>query len=99
MRKLHGWHEIDVPDAFEGASYRYVVETRESGVLAVPDPASRSNPQGVHGASRIVDPRGYAWRSSEWRGDRGRMPWSMSCISAPSRRKVLLPRPASGSRT
>ncbi len=68
MRKLHGWHEIDVPDACEGVSYRYVVETRESGVLAVPDPASRSNPEGVHGASRIVDPRGYAWRSSEWRG-------------------------------
>ena len=68
MRKLDGWHEIEVPQACEDASYRYVVETLESGVLAVPDPASRSNPQGVHGASRIVDPRGYAWRSSEWRG-------------------------------
>ena len=68
MRKLDGWHEIEVPQACEDASYRYVVETLESGALAVPDPASRSNPQGVHGASRIVDPRGYAWCSSEWRG-------------------------------
>jgi maltooligosyltrehalose trehalohydrolase len=67
MRKLHGWHEIDVPDACEGASYRYVVETRE-GPLAVPDPASRSNPQGVHEASVIVDPDAYDWRCSAWRG-------------------------------
>ena len=34
----------------------------------MPDPASRSNPQGVHGASVIVDPNAYVWRSLEWRG-------------------------------
>ena len=68
MRKHHGWHEINVPDAGAGASYRYLVETRERGALAVPDPASRSNPEGVHGASMIVDPKGYAWRACEWRG-------------------------------
>ncbi len=34
----------------------------------MPDPASRSNPQGVHGASMIVDPNAYAWQSPEWRG-------------------------------
>jgi maltooligosyltrehalose trehalohydrolase len=68
MRGLHGWHEIDVPDAGEGASYRFVVEIRDSQTLAVPDPASRSNPEGVHGASVIVDPKVYVWQSSEWRG-------------------------------
>ncbi len=68
MRKLQGWHEIDVPDACAGATYRYVVENRDSGALAAPDPASRSNPQGVHEASMIVDPKGYAWRRPEWRG-------------------------------
>jgi maltooligosyltrehalose trehalohydrolase len=68
MQSLDGWHEIDVPDAGEGASYRFVVKTRQAQDLAVPDPASRSNPQGVHGASMIVDPKSYAWQSSEWRG-------------------------------
>ncbi len=68
MRKLHGWHEIEVADACAGASYRYVVQTREGAALAVPDPASRSNPEGVHGASTIVDPESYVWQSCEWRG-------------------------------
>jgi maltooligosyltrehalose trehalohydrolase len=68
MQSLHGWHEIHVPEAGEGASYRFVVKTRHAHDLAVPDPASRSNPQGVHGASLIVDPKSYAWQSSEWRG-------------------------------
>jgi maltooligosyltrehalose trehalohydrolase len=68
MRSLHGWHEIDVPDACEGASYRFVVQGREAQTLAVPDPASRSNPEGVHRASMIVDPTAYVWRSLEWRG-------------------------------
>jgi maltooligosyltrehalose trehalohydrolase len=67
MRNLHGWHETDVAEACHGASYRYVVETRE-GPLAVPDPASRCNPQGVHGASMVVDPNAYTWRSPEWHG-------------------------------
>jgi maltooligosyltrehalose trehalohydrolase len=68
MRSLQGWHEIDVPYACEGASYRFVVQGRDSQALAVPDPASRSNPRGVHSASTIVDPKSYAWRSLEWRG-------------------------------
>src|SRR5580698_201670 len=68
MRKLDGWHEIDVADASEGASYRFVVESRDRQKLTVPDPASRENPEGVHGASLIVDPKSYVWRVPEWRG-------------------------------
>jgi maltooligosyltrehalose trehalohydrolase len=68
MRSLDGWHDIDVPDARAGASYRFVVEIRDAQTLAVPDPASRSNPQGVHQASVIVDPESYVWRFPEWRG-------------------------------
>ena len=67
MQYRDGWHEITVSDACGGASYRFVVESRE-GPLAVPDPASRSNPQGVHRASMIVDPTAYAWKAAEWRG-------------------------------
>jgi maltooligosyltrehalose trehalohydrolase len=68
MRCADGWHGIDLPQACAGASYRFVVQTRDAQELAVPDPASRSNPQGVHGASMIVDPNAYDWRSLEWRG-------------------------------
>ncbi|HEY0368803.1 MAG TPA: malto-oligosyltrehalose trehalohydrolase [Chthoniobacterales bacterium] len=31
-----------------------------------PDPASRFQPQGVHGPSMVIDPRGYSWRDHEW---------------------------------
>src|SRR5229473_909805 len=59
MRCADGWHEIEVPQARAGGSYRFVVQTRDAQELAVPDPASRSNPQAVHGASMIVDPNAY----------------------------------------
>ena len=63
-----GWHEIDVADAQAGWCYRFIVQSGDAQELAVPDPASRSNPQGVHGASEIVDPREYAWRNPAWSG-------------------------------
>jgi maltooligosyltrehalose trehalohydrolase len=62
-----GWHEIKA-DARAGVCYRYVVQMPGRAPLAVPDPASRSNPFGVHGASRIVDPHDYAWRNPQWPG-------------------------------
>jgi maltooligosyltrehalose trehalohydrolase len=33
-----------------------------------PDPASRWQPHGVHGPSRVVDPAAFAWRDGAWRG-------------------------------
>jgi maltooligosyltrehalose trehalohydrolase len=33
-----------------------------------PDPASRFQPQGVHGPSGIVDPRAFAWQDAGWQG-------------------------------
>ena len=46
-----------------GALYRY----RLDGEKERPDPASRYQPQGVHGPSQIVDSR-FNWSDSEWRG-------------------------------
>lgn len=37
------------------------------GSVRRPDPASRSQPDGVHGASQIIDPA-FAWSDSRWRG-------------------------------
>lgn len=48
-----------------GMSYRYRLD---SG--AYPDPASRFQPDGPHGASQIVDPTSFAWSDESWRGVR-----------------------------
>ena len=47
-----------------GARYRY----RLDGGEAYPDPASRSQPDGVHEPSAVVDPRAFRWTDGDWRG-------------------------------
>jgi 1,4-alpha-glucan branching enzyme len=34
----------------------------------VPDPASRYQPEDVHGPSVVIDPRAYSWRIERWQG-------------------------------
>ncbi|PZQ68524.1 MAG: malto-oligosyltrehalose trehalohydrolase [Variovorax paradoxus] len=67
-----GWYELEVPDALPGELYRFVLPDG----LRVPDPASRANPEDVHGPSEIVDAAAYAWRDAAWRG----RPWSEAVI-------------------
>ena len=71
VRSDDGWHEIAL-EASAGARYRY----RLADGVAVPDPASRFNPDDVHGASQLVDPREYLWRDPGWRG----RPWEEAVI-------------------
>jgi maltooligosyltrehalose trehalohydrolase len=47
-----------------GTRYRY----RLDGGDSFPDPLSRSQPDGVHGASEVVDPRAFRWSDAGWRG-------------------------------
>jgi maltooligosyltrehalose trehalohydrolase len=62
------WYELFVPEATAGSRYRWRID----GELDVPDPASRSNPDGVHDFSEVVDPLSFEWKSSSaWRGT----PW------------------------
>ncbi|MEP7062928.1 MAG: malto-oligosyltrehalose trehalohydrolase [Betaproteobacteria bacterium] len=67
-----GWFEARVDAVAAGARYAF----RCDGGQPRPDPASRANPDGVHGASAIVDPRAYAWRQGRWRG----RPWHEAVI-------------------
>lgn len=67
-----GWHELVTRDAPPGTRYRFVLE---SG-LQVPDPASRLNPQDVHGPSEVVDPEAYTWKDGAWAG----RPWEEAVI-------------------
>ncbi len=67
-----GWFELVTDRAGPGSRYRF----RPDGDLAVPDPASRYNPGGVHGVSEVVDPGAHAWRDTGWRG----RPWEETVL-------------------
>lgn len=58
-----GWYEgsFAVP---AGTRYSFRIDDE----LDVPDPASRFNPDGVHGASEVIDPRAFEWRNDDWEG-------------------------------
>ncbi|HEX8830913.1 MAG TPA: hypothetical protein VF705_07105, partial [Longimicrobium sp.] len=49
-----------------GAGARY--KLRLDGGDTFPDPASRSQPDGVHGASEVVDPSAFRWTDDGWKG-------------------------------
>ena len=50
----------------EGAGAGALYKLRLDGDRCVPDPASRFQPQGPHGPSRVVDPGAFAWKVEEW---------------------------------
>jgi len=70
QRSADGWHE-QITRTAPGARYRFGVGNR----LLVPDPASRSNPDDVDGASEVIDPLAYGWRT-DWRG----RPWHEAVV-------------------
>jgi maltooligosyltrehalose trehalohydrolase len=47
-----------------GTDYVYVID----GTTERPDPVSRWQPHGVHGPSRVVDPKAFTWTDENWRG-------------------------------
>ncbi|HET7593288.1 MAG TPA: alpha-amylase family glycosyl hydrolase, partial [Rhodanobacteraceae bacterium] len=67
-----GWFELVTGDARAGDRYRYVLENG----TRVPDPASRFQPDDVHGASEVIDPHAHAWRHPEWHG----RPWHEAVV-------------------
>jgi malto-oligosyltrehalose trehalohydrolase len=67
-----GWFALDCQEAGVGSLYRFAID----GGIRVPDPASRSNPQGVHGPSQVCDPLAFAWTDGHWRG----RPWTGAVI-------------------
>ncbi|MGE5468305.1 MAG: malto-oligosyltrehalose trehalohydrolase [Ignavibacteria bacterium] len=67
-----GWFELLVEGVDAGSRYRFRID----GSLEVPDPASRSNPDDVHGASEVVDPTAFEWLDEGWCG----RPWHEAAI-------------------
>ena len=67
-----GYYEIITAAAQPGSAYRY----RINGENEVPDPASRLNPQDVHGPSQVVDPTEFDWTDGEWHS----RPWHEAIV-------------------
>lgn len=67
-----GWFELITDAAKPGSRYRYRVD----GELEIPDPASRFQPDDVHGPSEVIDPANYEWHDDAWRG----RPWNEAVI-------------------
>ncbi len=58
-----GYWSGSVGEACVGMHYCYELDGE-----TFPDPATRYQPRGPHGASRIVDPGAFAWSDGAWRG-------------------------------
>jgi len=66
-----GWF-VGSGKAKPGMKYKFVTDDG----LAVPDPASRYQPEDVHGPSEIIDPASFQWTDTDWRG----LPWSKTVL-------------------
>ncbi len=53
------------PDLEPGTDYAFVLDGADA---AVPDPASKWQPDGVHGPSRIYDQERFVWHDAGWPG-------------------------------
>jgi maltooligosyltrehalose trehalohydrolase len=61
-KDVTGYHSAIVDECAEGTRYRYVINGEER-----PDPASRHQPEGVHGPSEVVG-SDFEWHDREWTG-------------------------------
>ncbi|RPJ84642.1 MAG: malto-oligosyltrehalose trehalohydrolase, partial [Acidobacteria bacterium] len=60
----NGYFSAVVDSAGDGTCYRFRVDGRGQ----CPDPASRWQPEGVHGSSQVVDPTLFRWSDQDWKG-------------------------------
>jgi len=63
MTPRDGWHELKLTGHGPGALYRFRIDDD----IEVPDPASRFQPQDVHGPSLVTD-GAFEWTCTEWKG-------------------------------
>jgi maltooligosyltrehalose trehalohydrolase len=64
-REEGGYFSALIEQAGAGTLYRFRLD---GGDYLYPDPASRFQPQGPHGPSRVVDPNAFRWTDGAWRG-------------------------------
>ena len=61
VKEPGGYFNAVDPDGRAGDRYKYRFEGSDW-----PDPASRFNPDGVHGAGQVIDPSDYTWGDRAW---------------------------------
>jgi malto-oligosyltrehalose trehalohydrolase len=67
MNRLDGgWFESNSDASRPGSKYKFRINEAQE----VPDPASRFQPEDVHGPSQVIRPTSFEWRDSAWRGRR-----------------------------
>lgn len=71
-RDASGVARVDAPGVKAGARYEWIID----GAQAIPDPASRYQPDGVFKPSMVMDPNAYRWSDQAWRG----RPWQEAVI-------------------
>jgi maltooligosyltrehalose trehalohydrolase len=59
-----GYFSVTVTDIKAGERYWYLLD----GTIRRPDPASQSQPDGVHGPSQVVDHQLFSWSDQTWPG-------------------------------
>jgi maltooligosyltrehalose trehalohydrolase len=59
-----GYWETRASGTGQGTLYKYSVD----GAEARPDPASASQPHGVHGPSEVTDHSAFKWQDASWKG-------------------------------
>ncbi|MFL7901909.1 malto-oligosyltrehalose trehalohydrolase [Azospirillum argentinense] len=67
VRRADGWFEWTTAQAQAGTRYQFELPDG----LRVPDPASRHQPEDVHGPSEVIDPTVFRWSDAAWTG----RPW------------------------
>ena len=67
-----GWFALTVLQASAGTRYVFVLPDGTE----VPDPASRYQPEDVHGPSEVIDPAAYSWQDKDWKG----RPWEEAVL-------------------
>ncbi len=60
----NGYFSGTIKGIGEGDRYLYLLDDGSER----PDPASRSQPEGVHGPSQVIDPSGFHWADNGWKG-------------------------------
>ncbi len=64
-RDADGYWQLEATGVGAGARYRYRLNGDDGQLF--PDPASRFQPEGVHGPSQVVDPSAFAWTDANWK--------------------------------